>query len=336
MVMINICAPEYHFPVYFKSSLQLPFHATGTKNHGLAGTSTVLAWEDLAVVKTTGAVGATEALVVPLAAQRADVLADDGLLALAALGRPPLGALGLARHAPGVTVLLDVGHAALKGVAALGAEEVTKVPVGAQSDNVLAHDWRLAMLATGRKELVPIQVTVETKSLVTVLGHRLPGLLGQRLARGAAPDPLEAGFAERVGLRRDFERLERGAAAVAREALRVEPLRAARERHEPTLDGVAALMAASRGTATDSLPGGGRRPVTAGPCCSWLMSTSRGSGLRSRKWTTRVVAGGWRIIVWSDDDWDARSGAGVILWLTGEDDRRDRGAVYLNTGRDGL
>lgn len=65
----------------------------------------------------------------PLAAQRPNVLSDDSLPAGAALGRPPLCALRLARDTPRIAVLFDVRHALFKRITALGAEKVTKMPV---------------------------------------------------------------------------------------------------------------------------------------------------------------------------------------------------------------
>lgn len=185
----------------------------------------------------------------PLAAERPDVLSDDRLPALAALGRPALGALRLARHAPRIAVLFDMRHAALKRVAALGAEEVAKVPVVAQRHHVLAHDGSRAVLAPRREQLVPVQVAVEPEARVPVLGHGLARCFGEVLARGPSGDALETRRPVLNRLRRDLERLERRAACVACEALRVEALRHPRQRDEAAFDEVAALVAASRGAA---------------------------------------------------------------------------------------
>ena len=51
-----------------------------------------------------------------------------------------------------------MAHALLKGVAALRAEEVAEVPVFAEGDGVLTQDRRLAVLALGRVELVPVEM----------------------------------------------------------------------------------------------------------------------------------------------------------------------------------
>ena len=163
----------------------------------------------------------------PLGAEGLDILSDDGLLAATALGRAPLRALRLARHAPRVPVLLDVRHPLLERVAALGAEEVPEMPVLAEGDDVVAEDGRLAVLALRREELVPVEVAVEAQALVAVLGHRLPGLLLEDLARGAPADAVEALSAEVVWLGADLEGFKARAAGVAPEALRMEALGAA-------------------------------------------------------------------------------------------------------------
>lgn len=191
----------------------------------------------------------------PLAAERPDVLTDDGLAALFTLGCPPLGALRLARHAPRIAVLFDMRHAALKGIAALGTEEVAKVPVVAQRHHVLAHDGRRAVLTPRREQLVPVQMAVEPEARVPVFGHGLAGGLGEVLARGPSGDALETRRPVVIRLRRDLERLERRAARVAGEALRVEALRHPCQRNEAAFDEVAALVAASRGTAACWLGG---------------------------------------------------------------------------------
>ncbi len=267
------------------SCLQLPLHALRTQHHRLARRPTILHGENLPVVKAAVAGGAAEALVMPLAAQGANVLPDDGRLALTALGRPALGALRLAGHAPRIAVLFDMRHALLERVAALGAEEVPKVPVGAQRHHVLAHDGRLAVLAARGVQLVPVEVAEEAHPFVAVLAHRLAGLVGKNLPRGAAGDAVEACRAVVIGLGRNFERLEGGAAGVTGEALRVEPLRRAGKRYEAAFDEVSALVAASSSSAA-SRPRGGR-PLSTGPCC---LPDARGASLGGGEWATRAAA----------------------------------------------
>lgn len=148
----------------------------------------------------------------PLAAKRPNVLSDDGLPALATFGRPALGALCLARHAPRITVLFDMRHAALKWVPALGAEEVAKVPVVAQCHDVLAHNGRRAVLAPRREQFVPVQVAVEPETRVTVLGHGLARRFGEMFACGPPGDALEPRRPVLIRFWRDLERLERRAA----------------------------------------------------------------------------------------------------------------------------
>ncbi|KAK5634733.1 hypothetical protein RRF57_010446 [Xylaria bambusicola] len=141
----------------------------------------------------------------PLGAEGLDILSNDSFLATPALGRASLGALSLAGDAPRVAVLLDVRHALLERVAALGAEEVAKVPVLTEGDDVVTENGRLAVLALRRKVLVPVEVAEEPHALVAVLGHGLPGLLLEDLACCAAAYAVETGSIEVIWLRTDFE-----------------------------------------------------------------------------------------------------------------------------------
>lgn len=93
--------------------------------------------------------------------QRLNVLSDDSRPTSPAFRGPPFGPLGLALDAPGVAVLLNVRHAMLKGITALGTEEVTIVPVLTKGNNVLAQNRCLAMPATRGEELVPVKMAVE-------------------------------------------------------------------------------------------------------------------------------------------------------------------------------
>jgi hypothetical protein len=128
--------------------------------------------EYLPIIEASLALGAAEAMLMPFSAQGLDVLPNDGRFALPALWGPSLCSLGLALDAPGVTVLLDMRHALLKGVAALSAEEVAIVPVLTQGNNMLSHDRGRAVLASRSKQLVPVEVAIKTHALIAILGHR--------------------------------------------------------------------------------------------------------------------------------------------------------------------
>lgn len=183
----------------------------------------------------------------PLAAERLHILPDYGQLASLALWRSPFGPLGLALDAPRVAVLLDMRHALLERIAALGTKEVPVVKVVAQRHDMLTNDGRRAGLAAGCEELVPVQVAEEAQTRVAVLCHGLPGLLGQGLAGGTASDTLQACGPERVGLRGDFEGFEGRATGVADEALGVEALGAAAEGNNTSFDGKGAFVADGSG-----------------------------------------------------------------------------------------
>lgn len=152
-------------------SLQLLHPTFGTPN-------AISHREDLAIVEAAAAGTAAEALVVPLASEGLDVLANHGQLAPLALGGAPLCPLGLTVDTPRIAILLNVRHAFLERVAALGAEEMTVVKMVAKGNNVISQDGRRTGLAAGSKQFVPVQVAEEPQARVAVLSHGLTRLLG--------------------------------------------------------------------------------------------------------------------------------------------------------------
>ena len=83
----------------------------------------------------------------PFTAQRLDILADDCFPALFAFRSLSFCALRLAIQTPGVPILLDMGHALLERIATFSTEEMSIVPIFAQSDHVLTNDRGLAVFA---------------------------------------------------------------------------------------------------------------------------------------------------------------------------------------------
>jgi hypothetical protein len=162
----------------------------------------------LSIIKPSTTSRAAETLVVPLGAYGFHILSDDGLLAALALWRAALGPLRLAGNAPRVSVLLNVRHATLERVAALGAEEVPVVPVFAKRHDMLAEDRCLTVPAARREEFVPIQMTVEPQPLVTVLGHRLARCCLEDFACCPTANAVEPRGAKVVWFLTDFEGLE--------------------------------------------------------------------------------------------------------------------------------
>lgn len=69
-------------------------------------------------------------------------------------------------HTPRIPFLLHKRRARIKRIAALGAEKVASVPLGATRNNHLALNRRLTALAAGRKELVEVEVAVEAEGFV--------------------------------------------------------------------------------------------------------------------------------------------------------------------------
>ena len=290
---------RHRFVVSFISSFKtlLPLQLFGTarraKHHHHATGD--LPGEDLPVLEAALALGAAEAVLVPLAAQRLDVLTDDGGPALPTLGSPPLGTLGLTLNAPRVAVLLDVGHAVLERVAALGAEEVPIVPVVAQRHNVLAENGRPAVLAPRGEELVPVEMAVEPETIVSVLRHGHAWGLVQDFAGSPALDADKTLTADPIRLWADLHGFESGTAGEAAQTLWVETLGAARQSYKPALNGVPALM-------TDCPPQAGcsrgSRPVTLRP------GGSLGSLHPSTPGRTRALWGAGGLIIWGDNGGD--------------------------------
>jgi hypothetical protein len=134
-----------------------------------------------------------------------DVLADDWLLALQAFGSSSLGALRLTVQAPCVPILLDVAHAFLERIAALSAEEMTEMPMLTQCHGVLADDRCFAMLASGSKVLVPVQMAVVAQPFITILCHRLAFNLWKLLSSGSSLNSVNSLGTIQLRLRTDFE-----------------------------------------------------------------------------------------------------------------------------------
>lgn len=107
--------------------------------------------EDLAVVKTALTLSASKAMLMPFSAQGLDVLSNNSYTALFALGGSSFCTLRLAIDTPRVPVLLNMCHAVVKRVTTLSAEEMTVVPMSAESDDVLTKNRGLAVF-TARGE----------------------------------------------------------------------------------------------------------------------------------------------------------------------------------------
>jgi hypothetical protein len=195
---------------------------------------------------------ANKAFLVPLAIQRLHHHVRDGLPTPPAFGAVPVR---VAIDTPRVPVLLHKRRLRIERVAALRAEEVADVPLGAARDNDLALDGRLARLAARREELVVVQVAVEAHALVAVgrlqprrVLRRRAGRQGHVVAVDARADARHALLALRCGLRVERHALQVLVAVVAREALRVEA-RAGRA-DDAARDGKRAV-AAQRAVAAD-------------------------------------------------------------------------------------
>ena len=110
----------------------------------------------------------------PLAPQRLHHHIRHRLPALAALGTVPIS---MAIATPRIAILLDERRAGIERVAALCAEKVACVPLGAASHDDLAFDGGLARLAARAEHLVKVQRAVEAQGGLAVCFLRLVELV---------------------------------------------------------------------------------------------------------------------------------------------------------------
>lgn len=195
---------------------------------------------------------ANEAARMPLGTQGLDDRISDRLATALALGRV---AVRMAIDTPCVPVLLDERRARIERVAALRAEEMSRVPLGAARYNDLPFDGRLARLAARREALVEIQMAVEPRTLVrTVLLLELRHFLrrvparqeGDVVAVQAGADAVAARGVLCAGFRVEGDAFQLLAALVAAEAFGVETAPAGR--HDTPGDGERALCALCAGS----------------------------------------------------------------------------------------
>jgi hypothetical protein len=195
-----------HAKNHTSSSLRFEFHcsAASAEHNGALGH---MLGKDLAVVETALALSASEAMLMPFSAQGLNILSNNSCTALSAFWCSPLGTLRLAINTPSVPVLLDVCHAMVERVTALGAEEMAVVPVSTESDNVLTENRGLAVLTARGEQLMPVKMTEESETLISIFGHGLARFLVESLTGCAASDAIKSLLTEMVGLMADLHRL---------------------------------------------------------------------------------------------------------------------------------
>lgn len=98
-------------------------------------------------------------------------------------------------------------HAVVEWVTTFGTEEVSIVPVSSKSYYVFTENRGLAVLATRRKQLMPIEVTKESQALISVFGHRFARLLFEHLASRATSDAIKPLLTKMIRLMANFHRL---------------------------------------------------------------------------------------------------------------------------------
>ena len=93
---------------------------------------------------------------------------------------PTLGTVSIrmTTHTPSIAVLLYERRGTVERIAALRAEEVSRVPLSTAGDDNLALDWGFAGLATWAEEFVEVEVAVEAEGSVAVSGLLLERFLG--------------------------------------------------------------------------------------------------------------------------------------------------------------
>lgn len=183
----------------------------------------------------------------PFSPHGIDILTDDGLPALLALGSLALRAFRLAAQAPRVAIFFDMGHALLKWVAAFCAEEVSVVPVLAECYGMFPNDGSLAMLASGGVEFVPVEMTVEPKSLISIFGLCLTFDFFNDFPMNSSIDTIQAltSFVMRFGT--DLKCFQPSSACKADEAFGVETFRDSAKCHYAALDRQLALVTCCSG-----------------------------------------------------------------------------------------
>jgi hypothetical protein len=83
-----------------------------------------------------------------------------------------------------------MAHPFFERITTLSTEEVTVMPMLSKGNSMLSNDGSLAMLTPRGEVLMPVKVTVETQSLVTILSHRLSLNLWDLLSFSAALDAI--------------------------------------------------------------------------------------------------------------------------------------------------
>jgi len=161
----------------------------------------------------------TEAVRMPLAAQRLDDHIRHRLPTLPTLGTV---AVRVAVAAPRVPILLYERRARIERVAALRAEEMAGVPLGAACHDDFALDGSLAGLAARTKHLMEIQGAVEAQCRLAIRFLRLVELVNSNVfwhnSGFAGCDTLQTSGVLRFGLRVECHVLKVGVALVAVEA----------------------------------------------------------------------------------------------------------------------
>lgn len=159
----------------------------------------------------------------PIRPQRLNNQIRNRLAALTTLTRVPVR---VTAYAPRISVLLHERRCGIERVATLRAKEVTGMPFCSTSHNDLAFYGRFAALAARAEELVEVEVAVEAKTVVAVVGFLLEELLFRHRVSGIrdvetglpGTDALKAGGALFVGFGVEGDALEVGVALVADEA----------------------------------------------------------------------------------------------------------------------
>jgi hypothetical protein len=155
----------------------------------------------------------------PLAPQRLDNHIRHRLPTLPTLGTV---AVRVAVAAPRVPILLHERRARIERIAALRAEEVAGVPLGAASHYNLAFDGCLARLAARAEHLVEVQRAIEAQGRLTVCLFGLVQFVDGDVFRDysglAGCDALQTSGVLRFGLWVEGHMLKVGVALVTVEA----------------------------------------------------------------------------------------------------------------------
>jgi hypothetical protein len=173
----------------------------------------------------------------PFTPKRLNVLTNNRTFAFLALGGSSLSTFGLAVETPCISILLDMGHPFLEGIAAFSAEEMAIMPVLTKSDGMFTNNRGFAVFAFWSVGFVPVKVTKEAESVIAILCGCLTFYLGEDLASSASSNSLNTLSPLGWWFGMNFERFKACSTGKADKTFGMEVFWCSAKFHNPPLDG---------------------------------------------------------------------------------------------------